>query len=259
LRPSNPSALGIFFGLLAGLSLSTPPPSALARGKAGGAAEKPTPKVDIKSLKCQDDPVRFLPREVKLACKDEYRDCDADIPLVAKNCSKEFLEFVKLEMFEQNRRSLVLEFSPPSIIPPGAAWQEKVPWSTSGDLQAVVYFRPPGSGGTGESASAEVKVKNAGLEAAQAACQRCNGTWGKFGVNNKERCDCKTKDAGKKCLDGDECQGECLFDTYDLKGREIGHCSDNERVRGCVNIVAKGQSKIPPTNPPPRKLPTCLD
>ena len=94
LRPSNPSALGIFFGLLAGLSLSTPPPSALARGKAGGAAEKPAPKVDIKSLKCQDDPVRFLPREVKLACKDEYRDCDADIPLVAKNCSKEFLEFV---------------------------------------------------------------------------------------------------------------------------------------------------------------------
>jgi hypothetical protein len=229
---------------------------AAARGKE--AEKDKSAKVDIKAIKCEEGAVRFIPRDVKLKCKDEYRDCEADIPLVAKNCSKDFLEFTKLEIFEQNRKSLVLEFSPASIIPPGSAWQEKIPWTSAGDVEAVVFFRPAGAS-SADKVSTDVKVRNAALDTAKAACEKCSGTWGKFGINNKERCNCKAKDAGKLCTDGDQCLGQCLFDTYDNKGIEHGHCSDIERVAGCVNIVAKGQSKFPPRNPPPRKLPTCLD
>lgn len=222
------------------------------------AAEK-SDKVDIKALKCPEGAqVMFLPREAKLVCKDEYRDCETEIKLLAKNCGKEFLEFWKLEMFEQGRKSLVLEFSPASIIPGGSGWQEHIPWTTAGDLEAVVYYRPPG-GGSSDSARTEIKVRNVGLDAAKAACEQCKGTWGKYGVNHKEGCNCKTKDADKICHDGDECEGECLFHTYDGQGREVGHCSDQQRMSGCINIVAKGQSKVTPRNPPPRKLPTCLD
>jgi hypothetical protein len=232
------------------------PDSALGRGKP--VDKDHAAKVDVKAIKCEEGQVRFMPRDVKLVCKDEYRDCEADIPLVAKNCSKEFLEFTKLEIFEQNRRSLILEFSPASIIPPGAAWQEKVPWTTVGDVEAVVYFRPAGAS-SADKVSTDVKVRNFALDTAKAACEKCSGSWGKYGINNKERCNCKTKDADKKCTDGMQCQGICLFDGYDNAGRELGHCSDVERVTGCKNVVAKGQSKLPPKNPPPRKLATCLD
>jgi hypothetical protein len=226
------------------------------RGKPAAAPK--AEKIDVKAIKCEEGSVKFVPRDVKLACKDEYRDCETDISLVAKNCSKDFLEFTKLEMYEQNRRSLILEFSPASIVPPGAAWQEKVPWTTVGNVEAVVFFRPAGSSNV-DKAMTDVKVRNHALDTAKAACEKCSGTWGRYGINNKERCNCKTKDAGKKCTDGNQCQGQCLFDGYDNKGYENGHCSDIERVAGCVNIVAKGQSKLPPRNPPPRKLPTCLD
>jgi hypothetical protein len=245
--------------LLCGLFASVPVGRAAPGGKPAarpaGKEAKPDP---VKAIKCDDGGVNFLPREIDLVCQDEHRDCEIEIPLLAKNCTKDFLEFVKLEMLENGRRSLVLEFSPASIVPPNAAWQEKIPWTTPGDLEAIVYYRPVGSGDP-SPVRAAIKVKNAKLEKAKAACQECGGTWGRYGVNHKEGCNCKTKDAGKRCMDGDECQGQCMFDGYDQKGAEVGHCSDEARVTGCKNIVQKGQSKFPPRNPPPRKLPTCLD
>jgi hypothetical protein len=223
------------------------------------AAPVKSDKVDLKTVQCPPDGgVVVVKRDIKLICKDEFHDCESDISLVAKNCTKEFLSFVKLEIYEHGRRNLVLEFSPPSLVKPGDAWQEKIPWTTPGDLEAVVYFGPPGGGST-DSARGEVKVHNHGLEQARAACDACHGIWGKSGPNPRERCSCKTADANKRCTDGDDCKGQCMFDGYDGKGREIGHCSDSEHVSGCVKIVAKGQSQLEPRLPPPRKLDTCLD
>lgn len=228
---------------------------------AGGGKEKGVNKeLDAKTIKCpSENSTIYIPdREIKLACKDGFSDCESDIPLLAKNCSSNFLEVTKLEMYEHDRPSLILDFSPASIVPPGGAWKEKIPWTTPGEVRAVVHFRAPG-GGSADTAGGPVKVVNPGRDSAMAACQKCEGVWGKYGINAKEGCNCKTKDAGKVCQDGNQCQGLCLFDGYDGSGREQGHCSERQRMNGCLNIVQKGQLKLPVKVPPPRKLPVCID
>lgn len=224
--------------------------TASAKGKGGAAAD---------SRKCPpgETTVKVTPLELKLKCKDGFHECETDIPLKAQNCTGGFLEFTKLEMYEHDRRSMVLEFSPASIVPPGATWKEQVPWTTPGEVEAVVYFRPSGGSDT-DAARGQVKVVNRALDDAKKSCERCSGTWGRYGINQNEGCNCKSPDADKTCYDGDECKGQCLFMQYDGRGREVGKCSDHERLSGCLEIIAKGASKLPVRLPPPRKLPTCL-
>jgi hypothetical protein len=230
-------------------------PAATAQAK-GKKADAGTP---AKKCAAGDTTVKMLPVELKLKCKEGFADCETEIPLRAQNCTDGFLEFTKLEMYEHDRRSMVLEFSPASIVPPGASWKEQVPWTTAGDVEAVVYYRAPGSGEkSGDAARGQIKISNRALDDAKRACERCNGAWGKYGINQNEGCNCKTPDAGKTCYDGNECKGQCLFVEYDSRGREVGKCSDTERLGGCLEIVAKGNSKLPVRLPPPRKLPTCL-
>ena len=197
--------------------------------------------------------------DVKLKCDASHRNCDGDIPVRAKNCSQDFLEVVQLEMYEGDRRSFSIDYNPASVVPPGQVWQEKVPWTTPGDLETVVYFRPAGQRDrTPEAARAKLLVKNAALDSAKAACDKCSGTWGPFGPGKAPACNCKTRDAGKTCRDGNDCQGFCLFQHYDMEGHEYGKCSDSDKLSGCFEIVEKGASKRPVKRPPPRKLATCM-
>ena len=226
------------------------PAAASAKGKKGDAAP---------AAKCSPDEstVKVAPVELKLKCKDGFHDCEADIPLKAQNCTSGFLEFTKLEMYEHDRRSMVLEFNPAAIVGPGSSWKEQIPWTTDGDVEAVVYYRPSGGSST-DAARGKVKVVNRGLEDAKKSCDKCNGTWGKYGINQTDGCNCKSPDAGKVCHDGDECKGQCLFVEYNSQGREVGKCSDSVRLSGCMEIIAKGALQLPVRLPPPRKLPTCL-
>lgn len=200
----------------------------------------------------------MVPFDVSLKCDQTFDKCESDIPLAAKNCTGEFQSVFRLEIYDKGRRSLELEFDPAPIVPNGSSWKEFIPWTTPGDLEAVVYYRSPGSTGE-QSVRSKIIVANKVLSAAKAACDKCNGVWGRYGVNHYQGCNCKTTDAGKVCRDGDECQGLCLFRRYDEEAREEGVCSDQQRMTGCIAVVMKGQSQLKPRIPPPKKLPTCLD
>ena len=203
--------------------------------------------------------VSLLPAEADIKCNAEFEECEGKIELVANNCTGEFQSFYKVELFEGGRRQQVLEFDPAGMASPGGGqWKETVSWTTQGQLEAVVYYHPPGQSGEA-TARAAVKVQNRALTAAKDACTKCEGTWGRWGVNKFEGCNCKMPDAGKTCYDGDECQGYCLFRRYDSEAREEGECSETQRVQGCIGLILKGQSKVVPRRPPPRKQPTCMD
>lgn len=209
---------------------------------------------------CSPTETGFLmaPMEVALKCDQNWEKCESDIPLVAKNCTGEFQSVYRLEMYEKGRRSLELEFDPAPIVPNGAHWKEAIPWTTPGELEAVVFFRAPGTNGQ-QSVRASIVIANKALAHAKAACDKCSGTWARYGVNHTWGCNCKTTDAGKVCNDGNDCQGLCLFRRYDGEAREEGVCSETQRMSGCHSIVMKGQSELKPRIPPPKKLPTCLD
>ena len=284
-------AAGLFAGLCAaGVALAIPPPAppmpapppssspptgakpAAPKPAARPAAPKPSaapkpPAAPVRTAKnepppCQpgDAAVALLPVDADLTCNEQFQECQGEITLTARNCTSEFQMFTKVEFFENGRRSQVLEFSPALIAQPGGLWREHLPVTETAEMEAVLYFHPPGvDAENSQSARGPVKVINRTLDKAKAACDACQGTWGKFGVNKYEACNCKTKDAGKVCNDGDECEGYCVFKRYDGEGREEGLCSETQRLTGCMGIVWKGQSKYPPRLPPPRKTTTCLD
>lgn len=203
--------------------------------------------------------VVLQPTEGEVRCNAEFEQCEGKIELSAANCSSDFQSFYKVEVYEGGRVQQVVEFDPAGIASPGGGlWKDSLVWTTPGELEAVVYYHQPGQSGDLQ-ARAKVTVVNKALAAAKEACVKCEGTWGRYGVNKYEGCNCKTTDAGKTCYDGDECQGYCLFRRYDSEAREEGECSETQRVQGCVGIIYKGASKMPPRKPPPRKQPTCMD
>jgi hypothetical protein len=235
-------------------------PTPKVPGKGPATAPPPAPAATAKAS-CQgsEGQVSLLPAEGDIKCNEEFEDCDGKIELVANNCTGEFQSFYKLELYEGGRRQQILEFDPAGLASPGGGrWKETIPWTTPGELEAVVYYHPPGQSGE-FSVRGPVKVINRALNAAKEACVKCEGTWGRFGVNKFQGCNCKMPDAGKTCYDGDECQGYCLFRRYDSEAREEGECSETQRIQGCVGIIFKGQSKVEPRRPPPRKQATCMD
>ncbi len=223
------------------------------------APSKPAPPPAPPACTPGDVGVTLLETESDIKCDDEWNNCSGEIQVAARNCTGEFQSLTRVEIFEGPRRSQVLEFSPAPIVPPNTVWREGIPWSAPADLEIEVFFRPPGQQGGDVSSRGRVHVTHKALASAQAQCAKCQGTWGRFGVNKVAGCNCKTADVGKECMDGEECEGYCMFVRYDTSGREHGICSETTKLTGCHNIIYKGASKEEPVIPPARKRPTCVD
>jgi len=68
-------------------------------------------------------------------------------------------------------------------------------------------------------------------------CELGGGKWEKYGTAKTERCNPKTTDWGKACLDTSQCQGACLVEKLtDTKG----FCSEHRYFYGCVNGMYNG-------------------
>jgi hypothetical protein len=97
---------------------------------------------------------------------------------------------------------------------------------------------------------------------AEKDCKACNGDWGIHGLAQTPSCNCRTKDGGKRCRDGTECQGLCIgADNPErqvvdkgppARGFFVGRCSKFETVFGCYRPIDDGASARPVdlTEPP---------
>jgi hypothetical protein len=81
-------------------------------------------------------------------------------------------------------------------------------------------------------------------------CDACGGRWAVHGISETESCICKTKDGGKTCRDGSECEGNCLV-AEDAKmevvqqgpppkGFFVGRCADYDATFGCFRMIQAG-------------------
>ena len=101
---------------------------------------------------------------------------------------------------------------------------------------------------TGGACATKVTPKTAPQTAEE--CRACNGIWGRNGLSETPSCNCRTHDGGKRCRDGDDCEGMCLL--LDDPEREIveagppargyfmGRCSDVTTPFGCVRVLDRG-------------------
>jgi hypothetical protein len=88
------------------------------------------------------------------------------------------------------------------------------------------------------------------------ACDACQGLWAAHGIEPEETCICKTNDEGRECLDGNECQGECLlegdpeFHVMDQgdppRGYYKGRCAGYDTTFGCFRHIGDNiQNQLP--------------
>ncbi len=81
-------------------------------------------------------------------------------------------------------------------------------------------------------------------------CDACGGLWDKHGIAETEGCICKTKDGGRACRDGADCEGQCLVgddSKFEIaepgpppRGFYVGVCSKYETTFGCFRVLERG-------------------
>jgi hypothetical protein len=92
----------------------------------------------------------------------------------------------------------------------------------------------------------------------ESECKACNGNWGVHGMGDTVSCLCRTRDAGKTCKDGLDCEGECEVVEGKVevtepgsppRGYFVGRCTEFDHVFGCRKLlmdgtVAKGPASL---------------
>lgn len=69
-------------------------------------------------------------------------------------------------------------------------------------------------------------------------CKSLGGEWGRFGMADILRCNLPTKDGGKSCTDGSQCEaGICSART----GENSGTCPDLRLNFGCMDVIESGK------------------
>jgi hypothetical protein len=100
------------------------------------------------------------------------------------------------------------------------------------------------------------------------ACDACQGRWGIHGLAEVPMCNCKTRDSGRTCRDGADCEGQCLAETNGFvvvqkgppaKGYFRGHCSEFETTFGCYPTIPEGASKKGPQLAEDAAEEICID
>lgn len=116
--------------------------------------------------------------------------------------------------------------------------------------------------------SAPVTFVNA-TRRSESDCRACNGVWKTHGLSRNPSCNCRTRDAGTRCSDGAECQGQCVAEERaeqvivdpgpPARGHFVGRCSDVMTVFGCHRFIARGAmgaGAVDLSVPPPK---ICFD
>jgi hypothetical protein len=138
--------------------------------------------------------------------------------------------------------------TPPAVTPAAVPAATEQVTAAQSAPPAPVAGATGGTGGTGGAAERQ-------RPATKEACAACQGKWGRHGLADAESCLCRTKDGGRPCLDGAECQGQCVARDGDFvvvqkgpppRGHYKGKCSEFDTTFGCHRFVPAGARKRGP-------------
>jgi hypothetical protein len=103
----------------------------------------------------------------------------------------------------------------------------------------------------------------------EAECRARHGDWKIHGLARTPSCNYPTRDRGKLCFDGDDCEGYCVANEEPdielvepgppARGRFRGRCSSSVQLFGCYRLVPRGASRAGAVElrVPPKKI--CFD
>jgi hypothetical protein len=87
----------------------------------------------------------------------------------------------------------------------------------------------------------------AAAQSTRAECEAAGGTWGRFGLRQRELCDLPAPDAGKACTDSKDCASACIApDAAPVASSSQGQCYGRMLLLGtCLKQVRGGVVMAP--------------
>jgi hypothetical protein len=137
-------------------------------------------------------------------------------------------------------------------------------------LAACCKNSPPPAQPTAESKQVLSAGEAPARPTTKESCDACKGKWGRHGLAEADSCICRTKDFGKVCRDGGECEGQCLVEEGDggfeatepgppAKGYWKGKCSEYDTTFGCHKTIPHGARAKKPELPEDAADTICID
>lgn len=242
----------------------------------------PVPAPDVAEAICAAaDPSTRVAVRVEgtvLACDEGQLDrCHSDVRHVVANCGAEPLQLRMLRFADSQpgRGSMTVEPAEGLLAPRRSwTWKHRVFREHSRSLYVDVVDM---QGATVPVAEVPIVITNPTRVDALAACEACGGVWGISGLVYREACNCKARDAGLVCRDGDECEGACIFERWDISipaprcrgkgcaarpagiGRPLGRCSTRVALRSCHTLLQPGSGAQPEQAVPWGVSRICID
>lgn len=192
-------------------------------------------------------------REVTLECPRDFRECSGTIEARVEHCGT---GVVRMHIVALLSAAISGYGTYPVVVTPGESRAVVLPFQTRNVLSSVTLLaRITHADGAETHVSSTVLLRNPARERAQRECRACRGDWGRHGMLGYEGCICRTRDAGRRCTDGADCQGICLrtgaesvvthrcprhdcIETYDI--RAVGRCSEFVAQFGCYSYIPVG-------------------
>jgi hypothetical protein len=228
-------------------------------------------------------PVRVRIEDAVLECPEgRLESCRGETRFFFANCGDEPVTLRGVELIDHGSHGRVMyDFDNREIAASGIwPWTRKVYFDGASQLKVDVV---DSHGAPITVAEKPVRTSHPQRDAAIAACVACNGVWGVHGMLPREGCNCQARDAFKNCHDGDECEGACLFDQWQISqpaqrggctgtgkqtvctarvraiGRPVGRCSGFVGVRSCHNLLQRGIASEPDREIPWGTRRVCSD
>lgn len=201
-----------------------------------------------------------IQREVVLDCPQDFRECSGTIEVRVEHCGTGVARLHTVTLLSANVTGYGTY---PVVVTPGESRAMLVAFHSSGAAQSTsVLARLTHADGRESISSVQVVFRNPARDRAQRQCRACRGDWGRHGMLGYGSCICRTRDAGRRCTDGRDCEGICLqtgtervvtrrcrtrdcIEEYGM--RAVGRCSEFVGQFGCHTYIPDGARDRRPT------------
>lgn len=224
--------------------------------------------------------IRVRVEEVIIECLDgDLTRCDGETRYFVANCGEEPAEVQTVVLVDSTNPGRYVSFgSAHGPVAPRTVWS----WTSQYPIQSSIDPKIDVNDESGipiYQREKPVRVSNPARLAAMAACEACEGKWGIGGLVYRDGCNCKARDAGRACSDGDACEGQCIFDHWEISspaprpqckgrgcareatgiGRPVGRCSERRLVYSCHQFLDGGIAALPERPVPWGVYRACID
>jgi hypothetical protein len=226
-------------------------------------AQCPVARRDPDVVSLDGTPVRLVvSRETSVECSEDLRECRGSFSVRVDNCGPGVVRLRRATLFGSG---VTGQGSSSLIVSTGESRTMTMAFFGAGISSLELNCEVVLDSGAVSYMRRTIVVNNPARVRALAACRACRGDWGRHGMLGMEGCICRTRDGGRRCTDGRDCEGMCLVTGTEIvrrpppcretRGRicplastlvrAVGRCSEFVFAFGCHSYIPAGERDRP--------------